>query len=327
MCHALSKNDLKFNYATRKAVVTKRIVSFLPSATELLFELGAGESVVGVTHECDFPEAAKSKPRVIDSVFDPQCMTSRQIDETVSELAKNNQDLFIVYEDALKKANPDLIIAQGTCAVCSAYTKEVNKALSILEHKPQIEVLDPHSIDDILATVTLIAKRIDKEIQGQRLVESLQKRIDYVKGRTYKNRPKVLCIEWVEPFFTSGHWVPQMVEIAGGTNLVSTPGQNSKRMTLDEVVRADADVIVMMPCGFDTKRTIVECTRSLQNNQRWKDLRAVKNDMLFAVDANSYFSKPSIRTITGIEILAKIIHPDEFSSLEVPPGSFTKIKN
>ncbi|MEM4391523.1 MAG: cobalamin-binding protein [Candidatus Nitrosotenuis sp.] len=307
-------------------MVAKRIVSFLPSATELLFELGVGENVVGVTHECNFPEAAKSKPRIIDSVFDPQGMTSRQIDETVSELAKNNQDLFIVYKDALKKANPDLIIAQGTCEVCSVYTNEVNKALSVLEYKPQIEVLDPHNIDDILDTIMLIAKRVGKESQGQRLVESLRKRIEYIKSMTYKNRPKVLCIEWVEPFFTSGHWVPQMVEIAGGTNLVSITGQHSKRMTIDEVERVDADIIIMMPCGFDIKRTVVECTKVLQNNHRWKDLRAVKNDMLYAVDANSYFSKPSIRTITGIEILAKIIHPAEFS-LEVPTGSFTKIKN
>jgi iron complex transport system substrate-binding protein len=308
-------------------VAAKRIVSFLPSATELLFELGAGENVVGVTHECDFPEDAKSKPRVINLVFDPQRMTSRQIDEKVSELAKNNQDLFVVDEDVLKQASPDLIIAQGTCAVCSAYTNEVNKALDILKHRPQVEVLDPHNIEDILSTVTLIAKRIGKEDQGQRLVESLKKRIEFVKNKTHKNKPRILCIEWVDPFFTSGHWVPQMVEIAGGTNLVSTTGQHSKRMTIDEVEAADADVIIMMPCGFDTKRTIDECIKSLQDSQRWKNLRAVKNDMLYAVDANSYFSKPSIRTVTGIEILAKIIHPDEFSSLEVPSGSFTKIKN
>ncbi|MEM3064651.1 MAG: cobalamin-binding protein [Candidatus Nitrosotenuis sp.] len=305
----------------------KRIVSFLPSATEMLFELGAGEDIVGVTHECDFPDAAKSKPRIIDSVFDPQKMTSRQIDEKVSELAKNGQDLFVIHEDALKKAKPDLIIAQGTCAVCSAHTNEVNKALSILKYRPQIEVLDPHNIEDILATVMLIAKRIGKENHGLRLVESLQRRIEYVKGRIHKNRPRVLCIEWVEPFFTSGHWIPQMVEIAGGTNLVSATGQHSKRMTIDEVESANADIIVMMPCGFDTNRTIVECTKALQNNQRWKNLKAVKSGMLYAVDANSYFSKPSIRTITGIEILAKIIHPHEFSDLAVPHGSFTKIEN
>jgi iron complex transport system substrate-binding protein len=308
-------------------MVAKRIVSFLPSATEMLFELGAGENIVGVTHECDFPEAAKSKPRVIDSVLDSQNMTSRQIDKNVSKLAKNNQDLFIINEDVLKKANPDLIIAQGTCAVCSAYTNEVNKALSILEHKPQIEILDPHNIDDILATIMQIAKRIGKENQGQKLVESLQKRIEYVSSKTYKDRPKVLCIEWVDPFFTAGHWIPQMVQMAGGTNLISTTGQHSKRMTIDEVENADPDIIIMMPCGFDTKRTIVECSRALQNNQRWKNLKAVKNGMLYAVDANSYFSKPSIRTITGIEIIAKILHPDEFTNLEVPSSSFIMIMN
>lgn len=308
-------------------MISKRIVSFLPSATELLFELGAGDSLVGVTHECLYPEQAKSKPRIINSVFDPEKMTSRQIDEKVSELAKNKQAMFVVQEENLKKADPDLIIAQGTCAVCSAYTNEVNKALEILENRPQVEVLDPHNIEDVLSSVALIAKRIGKENEGLELIQSLQKRMDFVKNKKFQNSPKVLCIEWVEPFFTSGHWVPQMVEIAGGTNVVSMVGQHSKRMTIDEVEHADPDIIVMMPCGFDTKRTIEECASSLQNNQKWNDLRAVKNNRLFAVDANSYFSKPSIRIITGIEILAKIIQPEGFSALQVPQGSYTQIRH
>lgn len=307
-------------------MVAKRIVSFLPSATELIFELGAQDNLVGVTHECNFPEEAKAKPRVITSVFDPNEMTSRQIDEKILEIVKNNQDLFIVKEDILRKLNPDLIISQGTCAVCSAHTNEVSKALAILEQRPQVEVLDPHNIEDVLASVTLIAKAIGKESQGEQLVCELQKRIDYVKSRTFVGKPRVLCVEWVEPFFTSGHWVPQMVETAGGINLVSMTGQHSKKMSMDEVEAADADIIVMMPCGFDTKRTIKECAYSLQNNRRWKNLRAVKNNMVYAVDANSYFSKPSIRIVTGIEILAKILHPDEFADLNVPPQSFVRLE-
>lgn len=307
-------------------MTAKRIVSFLPSATELLFELGAGDCVVGVTHECVFPEQAKSRPRVISSVFDPEKLNSRQIDEKISELVRNGQDVFVVHEDDLRKTDPDLIIAQGTCAVCSAYTKEVNHALEILENKPQVEVLDPHTIEDILSSVTLIAKKIGKESKGQDLVESLQKRIEFVKSMIPQSRPKVLCIEWIDPFFTSGHWVPQMVDIAGGVNLASTQGQHSRRMMIDEVELADPDIIVMMPCGFDTKRAESECATSLQRNQRWLNLRAVKNHRTYAVDANSYFSKPSIRTITGIKILAKIIHPDAFFSLQVPSGSYRQMK-
>ena len=303
---------------------SKRIVSFLPSATELVYELGAEENLVGVTHECLYPQQAKTKLRIINSVFDPENMTSKQIDDKVSELAKNGKDIFTVDEENLKKADPDLIIVQGTCAVCSAYTNEVNKALEILQQRPQVIVLDPHTIEDILDSVSVIAQKIGKQEEGKKLVESLKKRIGFIKSKR-SNRPRILCIEWIEPFFTSGHWIPQMIEIAGGINSVSVTGEHSRRMTIDEVEEADPDIIVMMPCGFDTKRTVSECITVLKNNQRWKNLRAVKNSQVFAVDANSYFSKPSIRTITGIEILAKIIHPHEFAEIEIPENSFKQI--
>lgn len=302
-----------------------RIVSFLPSATELIFELGAEDQLVGVTHECLYPEQAKQKPRIINSVFDPETISSLQIDEKITELARTGQPIFQVHEENIKNARPDLIIAQGTCAVCSAYTNEVNHALEILEKRPQVEVLDPHNIDDILSSVRTIAKRIGRGIEGQKLVESLEKRINHIKNANHQSRPKVLCIEWVEPFFTSGHWVPQMVEIAGGQNLVSSTGEHSRKMTINEITLADPDIIIMMPCGFDTRRTITECTKSLSTDPKWQNLRAVKNCNTYAVDANSYFSKPSIRTITGIEILAKIIHPEQFSALDIPSNAFMKI--
>ena len=303
---------------------SKRIVSFLPSATELVYELGAEENLVGVTHECIYPQHAKTKLRIINSVFDPEKMTSKQIDDKVSELVRDGKDVFTVDEENLKKADPDLIIAQGTCAVCSAYTNEVNRALEILQQRPQVVVLDPHTVEDILDSVLVIAEKIGKKAEGKKLVESLKRRIGFIKSK-YTGRPRVLCIEWIDPFFTSGHWVPQMIEIAGGINSISVTGEHSRRTTIDEVEEADPDIIVMMPCGFDTKRTVSECIAVLKNNQRWKNLRAVKNSQAFAVDANSYFSKPSIRTITGIEILAKIIHPREFAEIEIPENSFKRI--
>ncbi len=186
-------------------------------------------------------------------------------------------------------------------------------------------VLDPHTIEEILGTVIEIAQKIGKEKEGEKLVESLKRRIDFIKSKVVKSK-KVLCVEWIDPFFTSGHWVPQMIEIAGGVNSISATGEHSRRMTIEEVEKADPDIIVMMPCGFDTKRTAAECTEVLQNNQRWKKLRAIEKNQVFAVDANSYFSKPSIRTITGIEILAKIIHPQEFSDIKTPENSFRQLK-
>lgn len=302
-----------------------RIVSFLPSATELLYELGVQDSIVGVTHECTYPEAAREKPRMIRSVFDPEKMTPIQIDEAVSRLARKDESLFIIEEEALKDADPDIIIGQGTCAVCSAYTREISLAMQILNQKPRVEVLDPHSIEDILADVTLVAEMVGRPEEGKRLRDTLERRISVVKALNFGTKPSVLCIEWVEPFFTSGHWVPQMVEIAGGRNLASSTGEHSRRITMEDVEGLDPDIIVMMPCGFDVQRTSTECTSILAQNPRWQGLRAVREGRAYAVDANAYFSKPSIRTVTGIEVLAKIIYPDEHSGPDVPKDSFRRI--
>ena len=305
-------------------MASKRIVSFLPSATEILYQLGAGDQLVGVTHECDFPEEAKSKPRVIHSSFDPTKMSSNEIDRQVAELVHSGGDIYIVDEQILKKANPDLIVAQGICDVCSPTTKEISKAVSILNNKPEVVILDPHNLDNILAGILEIAKKIDKIDEAQKLIGSLRKRIEYVKSKSKKSRPKVLCIEWLDPLFTAGHWVPQMVEIAGGINGISVIGEPSRRMKLEEAVAFDPDIIVLMPCGFDINRIHQEYSK-LANNNQWKSLRAVKNSRVYAVDANSYFSKPGPRTVTGIEILAKIINPETFGELKTPVHSFSQI--
>ena len=303
----------------------ERIVSFLPSATELLYELGVKDRIFGVTHECLYPEDAKSKPRVITSVLNPDILNSKEIDDKIIELMRNGQDIFMLDEKNLINAKPDLIVSQEICEVCSAYTNQVNKALSILDKKPEVHALNPSDLQGILSSIDELAKKVGKEEQGTILRKSLEKRIEYIKSKKFEKRPRVLCIEWVEPFFTSGHWIPEMVELAGGKNMISIKGEKSRRMVFDEVEKANPEIIIMMPCGFDTERTISEYKNVLGNNDQWKKLDAVKSNNVYAVDANSYFSKPSIRTITGLEILAKIIHPQMFGELDIPQNSFKQI--
>jgi iron complex transport system substrate-binding protein len=306
-----------------------RIVSFLPSATETLYELGAGNQIVGVTHECIYPSQATKKPRVIRSSFDPGQMTGRDIDNKIAELMHSGKDIYIVDENILKRVSPDLIVAQGLCEVCSPFTKEINRAVSLLgDRRPDVLVLDPHDLDDILVSIMDVAEKIGKVREGRKLVAALQKRIDIVRNNNnnmkIKRRPKVLCVEWIDPLFTAGHWVPQMVEYAGGINGLSSAGEPSRRMGIDEAVQLDPDTIVLMPCGFDIEQTLKELP-TLARNKKWKSLQAVKNGNVYAVNANAYFSKPGPRTIVGLEIISRILHPETSRRIRVPKGSYKKI--
>jgi iron complex transport system substrate-binding protein len=301
-----------------------RIASFLPSATETLYELGAGSQIVGVTHECKFPPQARKKPQIIRSSFDPDEMTARDIDNKVVELVRSGRDIYVIDENALKSISPDLIVAQGLCEVCSPFAKEINKAMNILGNQPDVLILDPHDLDDILVSIMDVAERIGRVSEGRKLVTSLQNRIDSVRSMKIKFRPNVLCIEWIEPLFTAGHWVPQIVEYAGGINGLSTVGEPSRRMDLEEALQMDPEIIVLMPCGFDMERTLKELP-GLASNRKWKSLQAVKNGNVYAVNANAYFSKPGPRTVVGLEIMAKILHPEASQHIRVPKGSYKKI--
>jgi len=303
----------------------KRIVSFLPSATELLYELGVQDNLYGVTHECKYPPDAASKPQVINSVINSDKLTSKEIDTMTCQLINDGKDIFVLNEKNLKEASPDLIISQETCEVCAAYTDQVNKAVKILQKKPILHSIDPHNLQEIINSVIELGKILGKETKAKEIIDSLEKRIQNVKKLQNNKRPRVLAIEWIEPFFTAGHWVPEMIQIAGGINMISKIGEHSRRLDFQEVVKSDPDIIIMMPCGFDTKRTISEYNNILKENKKWNSLKAVKNNQIFAVDANSFFSKPSIRTIEGLEILAKIIQPREFESLLVSEESFSQI--
>jgi iron complex transport system substrate-binding protein len=303
----------------------KRIVSFLPSATELIYELGAQEQLFGVTHECNYPNDASKKPRVIERVFDPEKMSSLEIDNKICSLSEKGEDIYKLITENLINANPDLIISQEICEVCSAYTNQVNTALDILEMKPEVYSMNPHSIQGILQCVKDISEKIDESEMGNEVLKSLEARMKNLKEKQMQNKPKVLGIEWIEPFFTAGHWIPEMIECSGGINMITKSGDHSRKMGMAEIEKADPDVLILMPCGFDIQKTISEYEKYLNTNSRWNKLRAVKNERVYAVDANSFFSKPSVRVITGIEILGKILHPEIFSELKVPNNSFLKI--
>ncbi len=303
----------------------KRIVSFLPSATELLYEFGVQDDLYGVTHECKYPSDAILKPKVISSVINSDELTSKEIDTMTCQLLNDGKDIFVLDENNLKDANPDLIISQETCEVCAAYTNQVNKAKEILQRKPILHSMDPHNLQEIINSVTKLGEILGKGARAKEITDSLEVRIQNIKKIQNEERPKVLAIEWIEPFFTAGHWVPEMVQIAGGNNMISNVGEHSRRLDFEEISKAEPDIIIMMPCGFDAKRTISEYDKILKQNQKWNSLKAVKNNQVFAVDANSFFSKPSIRTIEGLEILAKIIQPSKRKDIHVSEGSFSQI--
>ena len=306
-------------------MVVDRIVSFLPSATELLYEFGVEDKLFGVTHECKYPDSAKLKPKVISSVINSDELTSNEINTMTCTLLNDGKDIFQLHEKNLKDANPDLIISQETCEVCAAYTTQVKNALEILPKKPELYSMDHHNLHEIIQSVITLGNILQQDQKALEIVTGIEKRIQNIKNSKNNILPKVLAIEWIEPFFTAGHWIPEMIEFAGGINLISKTGEHSRRMDVNEIMNSDPDIIILMPCGFDTKRTISEYDSILKENSAWNSLNAVKNNQIFAVDANSFFSKPSIRTIEGLEILAKIIQSEKFANLPVSIGSFSNI--
>ena len=304
--------------------MVNRIVSFLPSATEILYLLGCQHLLYGVTHQCNFPFEARSKPQIIKSVFDSESMTSLQIEEKIQELAKLQDEYFTINFDLLKKIQPDLVISQGICDVCSPHNREMEKVVRFLGYTPDTLVLDPHTVEDVVQNIVDVAKSVGKEDEGLQIKSSLQNRIEHVASTKKDKNPSVICMEWLDPFYIAGHWVPQMVQIAGGTNGISNTGERSRKIEFSQITQFDPDILILLPCGFTLDRVLSEYV-SIRSNEDWNSLRAVKNDMVFAVDAMSYFSRPSPRVITGIEILAKIFNPKGFANLVVPENSYAKL--
>ena len=303
----------------------KRIVSFLPSATELLYEFGVQGNLYGVTHECKYPSDATLKPQVISSVINSDELTSKEIDTVTCQLLNDGEDIFVLNENNLKEADPDLIISQETCKVCAAYTNQVDRAIEILQRKPIVHSMDPHTLQEIVSSVKELGEILGMREKAKEIMDSLEARIWNIKKIKNEQKPKVLAIEWIDPFFTAGHWIPEMIQTAGGINLISKTGEQSRRLDISEIIDSNPDIIILMPCGFDTNRIITEHNNSLEESEEWNSITAVKNNQVFAVDANSFFSKPSIKTIKGLEILAKIIQPHRFENIVVPKGSFNQL--
>jgi len=300
-----------------------RICSFLPSATEIVYELGLGDSLYAVSHECDYPKAAASKPKVVKSRIDPANHTSQEIDRLVTELASRGERIYEVDLDVLKEANPDLVITQELCEVCAISYEDVEQAVVQLELPPQMVSLDPSSLSDVLGDVKTIGQFTKTTAKAEEIIRNLSKRIEAVrsKSKSAEFSPKVACIEWLNPLIVAGHWVPELVQIAGGEDILAESGAPSRRIEMAELISSEPDVLILMPCGMDVERATSELSL-LSNLDKWKVLPAVRNENAYVTDAGSLFSRSGPRLVDSLELMSQMIHP-ELSSEELP-GSYAK---
>lgn len=286
-----------------------RICSFLPGATETAFALGLGDDIVGVTHECDYPPDAKYKPVMVHSAIDAARMSSGEIDRKVGELLQAGRGLYTINEQAFVEAAPDLILTQGLCEVCALDFNDVVKAAGLLARPPQILSLNPKSLADILEDIRRIGGATQRDDSAEELVRNCTKRIERVGYGAESYRPRVVCIEWFDPLYTAGHWVPEMIALAGGYDTLGRQGEPSAKVEWNQIVDARPEILLLMPCGFDTRRAVKE-SAPLRALPGWSDLPAVKTGNVYALNGNAYFSRPGPRLIDGLEILARLIHPD-----------------
>jgi iron complex transport system substrate-binding protein len=286
-----------------------RICSLLPGATEIAYALGLGEQIVGVTHECDYPPDAQQKPVMVHSAVDAQRMSGSEIDRMVGELLAAGKGLYHIDEAALLAANPDVILTQGLCEVCALDYNEVVKAAARLPRQPNIVSLNPHSLSDLLDDILRVGQATDRIAAATSLAADLRQRIDSLGHSEPDNRPRVVCLEWFEPLYTAGHWVPEMVALAGGFDVLGQPGEPSAKIEWRQVTEARPEVILLMPCGFDVRRTVKEST-PLRSLPGWEQIPAVRSGNVYAMNGSAYFSRPGPRLVNGLEILARIIHPE-----------------
>jgi len=286
-----------------------RICSLLPGATEIAFALGLGEQIVGVTHECDYPPDAQQKPVMVHSAIDAQRMSGSEIDRMVGELLAAGKGLYHIDEAALLAANPDVILTQGLCEVCALDYNEVVKAAARLPRQPNIVSLNPHSLSDLLDDILRVGQATERIAAATSLAADLRQRIDSLGHSEPDNRPRVVCLEWFEPLYTAGHWVPEMVALAGGFDVLGQPGEPSAKIEWRQVTEARPEVILLMPCGFDVRRTVKEST-PLRSLPGWEQIPAVRSGNVYAMNGSAYFSRPGPRLVNGLEILARIIHPE-----------------
>src|SRR3954469_18454978 len=290
-------------------VVSMRIASLVPSATEMLFALGLGDSVVGVTHECDYPADAAGKPHLTRSVL-PEGLSAAEIDREVRERTERGAAIYELDADTLRDLEPDLIVTQQVCEVCAVSFDDVRKVAETIPSEPQVLSLDPSTIGEVPADVRTLAFAAEAPEAGERLLAESADRLDRVADAVAgADRPRVLALEWLDPPYAGGHWVPQMIELAGGEDALGLPGEKSRVFEWAEAEAARPEVIVSMPCGYGTERAAEETGLHLEQLAHLGARRIV------AVDASSYFSRPGPRLVDGVELLAHVLHPERVPAL------------
>jgi iron complex transport system substrate-binding protein len=290
-----------------------RIVSLLPSATEIVFALGLGDHLEGVTYECDYPPEVRTKPVVLDSALPrDRSLAPGEVDRLVREFLERREPIYRLDRDLVRRIQPDLILAQDLCRVCAVPSGQVEEALAELGCTARVVSLDPTTVDEVLQGIEAVGRAAGVEERARALVAELRERVGRVRARA-AGLPTVrtLCLEWSDPPFAGGHWVPDMVEMAGGANLLSRPGEPSPRITWRQVAEAGPEVVVFMPCGYYLEQAEEE-GRGLFAVPEFAETPAARSGAVFAVDASSYFSRPGPRIVDGLEVLAWCIHPEAF---------------
>jgi len=288
-----------------------RIVSLVPSATEILFALGLGDEVTAVTHECDYPDEALELPRVTRDVIGPG-LPPDEIDRAVRELTAAGRSIYELDASALTTLQPDLIVTQALCAVCAVSYDDVRALAERMDPEPQVLALDPHTVGEVLGDVRTLAQAADAKDAGVELVAAAASRIDRVRLAVRAAAPvRVAALEWLDPVFSAGHWTPQLIEYAGGFDVLGLPGEHSVTRSWEEVAAAGPEVVVVMPCGYDAARALAEAEAYAD------ELAALGARRIVAVDAAAYFSRPGPRIIDGLELMAHVLHPDRVPE---PPG-------
>lgn len=295
-----------------------KIVSLLPSATEIVCALGLEENLIGITHECDFPASIIGKPHLTASRISHETMSSKEIDHAVRSQLDGHGSIYDLNTELLAELKPDLILTQELCEVCAVSYKTVLKAAKIFVADAQVVSLEPNTIEDIFDNIKFIGELCGVRQKAEEVVNDLQSRLDFIGKKTCNlqsatSKPQVFMLEWLEPPFAPGHWVPEQVEIAGGIALLGEAGKKSVTTSYAEIFESKPDTIVMIPCGYYTADILrqLEHTRFPSN---WREIPAIKNGEVWALDATSYFSRPAPRVVDGAEILAKIFYPEIFGA-------------
>lgn len=295
-------------------LLAMRIASFLPSATEILFAIGAGEDVCAVTFECDYPSEARSKPQVVFSHL-PPCLAPAEIDAIVSAEGVQGRSLYFVDLPRLQALEPTRIVLQDLCRVCAIDSPTLARDMAHLPSAPQVVSLNAHSLEGVFAEIEMLGTVTGHAAEATALTEQLRRRVDWVRDAAAgRPTPRVLCLEWLDPMFQGGHWIPEMVALAGGDAVLATAGDKSVRITWQQVLAADPEIVVLMPCGYDLAGTLAQF-RALPLPAEWQELTAVRRGAVYAVNGSAYFSRPGPRLVDGLEILHAVLSGSGFEHL------------